>query len=673
VVRVSENAIVGAVLFEGNQRFSDAQLLDMVDLGSRGTFTDQRLQTDVRTIQLAYDRAGYTNVSVSARTETMDNGRIRVVFQMTEGDRAGIGAITFSGNYAFDGNLLKTVIGTRESHLLSWLFKDDSFDEDRLTVDAEAIRIYYTNHGYPDAQILSAVSEYDASQNAYFITFTISEGERYTFGNIGIETSIPGLDTEALKPAIRTYQGSTFSARAMTGSAEELAVRATGQGYAFADVRPRIDRDISSRTFNITYLIDEGARIYVERINITGNDKTRDFVIRRELDFAEGDPFNRSLVTRGRSNIMALNYFSTVDISTAQGSAPDRVVLNISVVEKGTGDYGASIGYDSQQGVLGEVSLTETNFLGRGQYMRIAVGAAQSGRSFNFSFTEPRFMGLKVSAGIDVYKRITDESPNTFYGTDTTGGQFRIGIPITNEISSTVFAGYENKTFIEAAAPTSQLVVNGQQRNKAFIGYSLTYSTIDDPRRPTSGLRATFTQQYAGLDNNFVSSEVRARYFMPLLESSRIVASVRGQAGIITDFSGGGVHPTESFLLGSGFVRGFQYGGLGPRSAAGEPLGATYYAGLSAEIEFPLPVPDNYGLKGAVWLDAGYVGTMSAAVPAGAAAGATGSAQPLRASVGASLIWDSPFGPLRGDFAHVLQKDTGDVTQFFALTISSLL
>lgn len=668
-VRVSENPIVASVLFEGNQRFSDDQLVSMVEMGSRGIYTDAGLATDIQSIRLAYDQAGFNNVSVTSRTEVVEGGRLRVVFVVNEGDRAGVAAINFTGTNKINGNQLKSIITTKETHLLSWLLRDDAYDEDKLAVDSELIRIYYANRGYPDAQVLSAVADFDVSENAYFVSFTISEGEYYQFGNISIETSIPGLDTNALKSAIRTFEGNRYSFRSLQQSSEELAIRTTQQGYAFADVRPRIDRDVANRTFNVTYLVDEGARIYVERINIYGNSKTRDFVIRRELGFAEGDPFNRSIISRGKSSIEALGFFSSVDVSSQPGSAADQVVINIAVNETSTGDYGATAGYSTQEGVLGELSLTERNFLGRGQYVKASIGASQRGRSFDFSFTEPRFAGLKISTGFDVYKRISDETSASFYGTDATGGQIRVGVPLTNEFQTTFFAGFESKTFVDNNPDDSALIADGDTRSKAFIGYTLVYDGVDSRTNPTSGLFANLTQQYVGLDNNFIKTELKARYFMPLLEDSGFVASVRGQVGVINDL-GGGVNPTETFRLGPNLVRGFEGGGLGPRRATGEGLGATYYAGLSAEIEFPIPVlPESYGLSGAVWADLGYVGTESAAGPVAQA----GNTTPVRSSIGASVIWDSPFGPLRGDFAHVLQQDTADRTQVFQLTLKSLL
>lgn len=672
-VAQAQEQLVASVLFEGNRRFSDKDLLAMVDVSTSGVFTQQRLAADIESIRQAYDREGFMSVAVTARTEATADGRVRVIFNVSEGNRAGIAAINFTGNNSIGANNLKGAMLTKESGILSWLLRDDMYDEQKMAVDREIIRRYYANRGYPDAQV-NSVAEYDAARNAYFVNVTVNEGQRYDFGNVGIETSINGLNTDVLRGTVRTGQGSTYSIDDLQESIEDMAYEATAQGYSFADVRARLDRDVATGTFNVTYLVDEGARVYVERINITGNTKTRDFVIRRELGFAEGDPFNRSMVVRGRGNIEALDYFSRVDVSTGPGSAPDKIVLNINVEEKPSGEYGATAGYSTSDGILGEISLTERNFLGRGQFLRAAIGATQAGRTFDFSFTEPRFMGLRVSAGVDAYHRIYDETDTSFYGSQVTGGQLRLGVPLTDALSATFFGGYERKAIADTKGPASDLVDDGDEFNKAFAGYTLTWNGLDDIQNPTEGLYATVTQQYVGWDHNLLKSEARARYFMPLIQDSGIVASVRGQAGVINSLEGNPVHSIEAFMPGSQLVRGFQGRGLGPRLTTGEVLGTTMFAGISGEVEFPIPgLPENYGLSGAVWADAGWIGDPTNLALGTGTYDAASNDVPLRTSVGASLIWDSPFGPLRGDFAHVLNKSTEDQTQIFQFTISTLL
>jgi outer membrane protein insertion porin family len=427
----------------------------------------------------------------------------------------------------------------------------------------------------------------------------------------------------------------------------------------------------------VTYLVDDGQRLYVERINITGNEKTRDFVIRRELPFAEGDPFNRALVTQGKANIEALGYFARVGFGVEQGSASDKVILNIMVEETSTGDYGVTAGYDSQSGILGELSLTERNFLGRGQYLRASIGASQGGKSFEFSFTEPYFMGLKMSAGIDVYHRITDEAATNVFGQTTTGGQLRFGMPLTRDVKAQLFAGLDRTVIDDNNGPASSVFNHNDIFDKAFIGYSLNYDGVDDPKKPTEGFTAQLTQRYVGWDYNFLKTEAKARYFMPLNSDLGLVGSVKVQAGMINDFSGAGVNSLENFTYGNTLVRGFVPRGMGPKDGS-EILGYTAYVGGSAEVTFPIPVlPESYGLSGAIFADAALISGQGQGTPDAASL-----TSPVKSSVGASIIWDSPFGPLRGDMAWILSKNSTDSTTkvcaavycpAFALTLQTLL
>ncbi|WP_158541679.1 outer membrane protein assembly factor BamA [Pelagibacterium lacus] len=666
--QVAEGATVASIAFDGNSRFNDNQLTAMVNVAVRPVYTQAGLAEDVATIQAAYRQAGFTNVTVGVTAEPTADGRVNVRFQVNEGGRAGIAAINFTGNNAISGAVLKGVVQTKETHLFSWLFRDDEFSEDRLAIDRERIRLYYANRGYPDARVLSSVAEFDAARNAYFINFAIDEGQRYDFGNIAIETSIPGLNADALRGGISTSAGSRYSISELSESTQELAVRATNQGYAFADVRPRIDRNLENNTFNITYLVDEGPRIYVERINITGNTKTRDFVIRREFDFDEGDPFNRTLVTRGRQAIEALGFFSSVQVTSAPGSAPDQVVLNVSVVERSTGDYGVGAGYSTRDGLFGEISLTERNFLGRGQYLRIALGRSENGETYDFSFTEPRFMGLRISAGVDLYRRVVAEGTTFSYGIESTGGQLRFGLPLTNDVSLSTRIGLEQNIYYDSNGDAPGYIVDGMVRDQLNVGYTLTYDTLDNQRRPTEGFLLSFSQDYTTLTSDFLTTEVRARVYYPIWEEMGVVGSIRGQAGAVTDLSGGGIHPADAFQLGPNLVRGYSYGGMGARAANNDPLGVLAYAGISAEIDFPLPfLPENWGLRGAVWGDAAWIDGISSP-----AHDATGLGNPFKSSVGGSIIWESPMGPLRGDFAHVIDPDSFDRTQVFQLTLSTL-
>ncbi len=680
VAHAETQKLVSSVLFEGNNAFSDAALLAMVNVGERGSYTEQSLASDVESIRLAYAAKGFDKVSVSVKTEASDNGRTRITFVVNEGERTGVAAINFTGNGSIGSGALKAIIRTHETGLLSWLFRDDTYSQEQLQIDSSLIELYYANHGYPDAKVTSAVGEFDASRSAYFVNFTISEGDRYRFGTVAVETSIPGLNADVLASTIRTGKGETYSYANLNRSQEDMAVEATSQGYAFADVRPRVERDAANGVFNVTYLVDEGARLYVERINITGNTKTRDAVIRRELDFGEGDPFNRTMVQRGKSAIEGLGFFKAVNFDMQAGSAPDKVVINIQVEEQSTGDYGLSAGYASDSGLLGEVSVTERNFLGRGQYVKASISASQTGQSYTLSFTEPRFMGLKVSSGFDLYHKITDDGVGARYGTAATGGQIRFGLPVTRDIDLQFMTGIEQKS-VSDENNDSSIVDDGDVFTKEWIGYTATYNGLDNTKRPTEGLYATLTQQYFHGDwssasstasDDFIKSEVKGRYYMPLLADANIIGSIKGQAGIINALDGGDISPLETFRSASSLVRGFSI--MQPLSSLStEGLGYTSYVAASAEIEFPIPViPESYGIRGAIWADA-------ALIDGNGNLGLGDSVKPgsiddnFKASVGASVIWDSPFGPLRGDFAYILNKATDDKTEVFQLTLQQLL
>lgn len=665
-VVVKENPIVSAVLFEGNKKFSDSKLNGMVEVSSRGVYSEAAVAQDARNIELAYDQAGFSAVSVTSRVENAANSRVEVTFLINEGERAGIAKITFTGNNSIGDSQLKAAIRTRESHLLSFLFRDDVYDEDKLNVDSELVRLYYADRGYPDAQVLSAVAEFDAERNAYFINFTIDEGERYEFGEIDIQTSIAGLDANSLKSTVRTQDGRRYSISNLQKSAAAMARSAAYQGYSFAEVRPRLDRDIENKRFNVTYLVDEGARLYVERINVYGNTRTRDFVIRREFEFAEGDPFNRTFLAAGRESLQALGFFSRVDVNAEQGSGPDKVVINVVVEEKSTGSWGGGASYSPQSGFGLELSLEEKNFLGKGQHLKLAMGGTFGSHTYDFSFTEPKFMGLDISAGIDVYKRQVDEGKYYNYGTDSTGFQVRVGAPLVDKLNVGLFAGYDQTTFTDTDSNAPTYIPASLQ--KAFAGYSLNYTDVDNVMRPTEGFALSLTQQYVGIDHNLLKTEVKGRYYIPVLPDQGVIASLKGQAGIINELGGGNVHPTETFVPGPNLVRGFKSRGFGPKNGTNS-LGITEYLALSAEVEFPIPVvPESYGLKGAVWADAAYLGAASL----DPALVTSGNGLQTRTSIGASILWDSPLGPLRGDFAHVLDKDTADETQVFALTITTL-
>ncbi|WP_113155143.1 outer membrane protein assembly factor BamA [Nitratireductor sp. OM-1] len=682
IVTVDEYSIVNQVIFQGNKKIKDANLARAVQLQPRKSFSNQSLQADEETIREAYRRIGRDDATVTGRTQALDDGRVNVIFEVQEGGRTKIAAINFVGNEAFGNGRLRDVISTKQSNFLSFLMRDDIYDDNRLRADEETLRRFYYNRGYADFRVISATADLDEVENAYTVTFTVDEGERYRFGNIGVESTVTGIDTDALNAEIKTRQGNVYSAKNVEDSIIALTENVAGKGYAFAQVTPRGNRNFETREIDVVYSIDEGPRAYIQRIEIRGNQRTRDYVIRREFDLSEGDAFNQVLVQRAKRRLEGLNFFQTVNISTVPGSQPDQVILVVDVVEKSTGEFSIGAGYstasgDSSSGGFSvEGSVTERNFLGRGQFVRIAAGGGKDSRDYSFSFTEPYFLGRRISAGFDVYRRTRKFDDK--YDRDTTGATIRFGLPITEALSSQLAYNFSQEEYtgvgfcaddpIDPAkcnlAPALIEAIDDGKWIKSSVSGSLVYNTIDDMKNPHSGLYANLTLEVAGLggDAKFVKATARGTYYQTLSEELDLVGLFTVGAGHIQALDGD-LRVFDHFSSSDRIIRGFDYNGIGPyQNASGsgiDHIGGKTYFNASAEAQFPFPVlPESFGLRGAVFADA-------ATLYGSDIAGAIGTDLQWRASVGAGLIWASPFGPLRVDYAYpILKEDTDDVQNF---------
>ncbi|WP_395446758.1 outer membrane protein assembly factor BamA [Aminobacter sp. UC22_36] len=687
VVQVSEYQVVNNVLFQGNKKLKDAALGGAVQLKPRGAFSQATLDSDAQSIKEAYKRVGRDDVTVGTKVIDLGENRVNVVFEINEGGRTKIAAINFVGNDAYGDRRLADIISTKRSSFLSFMLRDDIYDEDRLRADEEALRRFYFNHGYADFQVVSAFGELDEATNQYTITITVDEGQRYTFGDVTVESSIPEVDGASLQRLVETRKGDVYNAKDVEDSIIAITENVAGAGYAFAKVTPRGDRNFETRTISVAYTVDQGAKAYVERIEIRGNERTRDFVIRREFDVSEGDAFNQVLIQRAKKRLEALNFFEKVEVSTAPGSQPDQVVLVVDLVEKSTGEFSIGAGYSTggdNAGPSVEGSITERNFLGRGQFIKFSAGGGKNSRDYSFSFTEPYFLGRRIAAGFDVFRQ-TRKYDN--YDSDVTGGTIRFGLPITNNISTQLAYNISQEEYNlskdcdsngdgipNPGCSVSQAIVNGVKDSpwiKSSVSGTLVYNTIDDMKSPHNGIYANFTTEVAGLggDAKFVKFTGRASYYQTLSEELDIVGLVSAGGGHIQGFGDDGLRVFDQFKSNDRMIRGFKYNGIGPRdTATGEHLGGTTYFNASAEAQFPIPVvPESFGLRGAVFADAA---TLYGSKVSGVNFG-TSTDMELRASVGVGLLWASPFGPLRIDYAMPVQKQEGDDTQEFNFGIST--
>jgi outer membrane protein insertion porin family len=676
VVVVVENPVINEVAFEGNKKFKDEQLSGLVESKPRGVFTQAKVQNDVAKILELYRRSARFEASVTPQTIALPNNRVNLVFVITDGPKTGIAGLTFIGNEAFGEARLRNVIQTRRSNILTFIRGGDNYDPDQLASDEEKLRQYYLARGYADFQVVSSSAELDRERNTFFISFTLNEGPRYRFGQISVDSTITGVDTAILQRQVITDEGDVFSNSDVEKSTENITLYLAAHGYPFAQTRPRLDRNPDTLTIGVTYVVDEGARVYVERIDVRGNTRTRDYVVRREFDIAEGDAYNRVLVDRAERRLKRLGYFSDVRIFNEPGSSDDRVIVVVQVVEQPTGDLSFGIGVSTGDGVVGDVSLTEKNFLGRGYNLRASVGAGTNSRSYEFGFTDPYFLGRRISAGVNVYRRINQETSFRHYDYNTTGGGLTFGFPITEDF--TVQTGYKVE-LQEISVDDDKCELPDTDDNNvsraicdangdtlvSSVFYSLIYDTLDSRINPRDGFYTRFTQEFAGVggDVRWLRTTGSASYYHELLADRDVIGLVKVQGGDIFGL-GEDVRLLDAFFKGGETVRGFGTSGFGPRDiSTDDALGGNIYVAGTAEVQFPLPViPREIGLKGAFFADAGTLFDTDADVgPTGKLADDAS----IRSAVGGSVLWASPLGPLRADFAWAITKEDYDDTQWF--------
>jgi len=744
IVTVVEAPVINRLAFEGNHRLKDEQLQEEIQSKERNALSRPAVQADTQRIIEVYQRNGRFDVTVVPQIIDRPNNRVDLIFQINEGEKTGIKHIVFVGNKSYADWRLKDVIKTAESNWLSFLQTTDVYDPDRIEADRDLIRRFYLKHGYADVQVVSATGVYDPAQKGFVVTFTIEEGPLYRFGAIDVQSNVRAVDAQTLRSSLRMAAGQPYNGEAIEKTVEDLTIELARRGYPFGQVRPRGDRNATTRTIGVVFVVDEGVRAYIERINIHGNYRTRDYVIRRELDINEGDPYNRALIDRAERRIKNLNYFKNVKITNEPGSAPDRVVINIDVEEQSTGDFSVMGGFSTANGWLASVSIQERNLLGTGRFAKAAVTYGQYIRSVEVNYAEPYFLDTRSSVGVDLFAKETIANSYLSYGTQSYGGTVKWGIPLREDLGfqlrysaytqkitlpsylddcnnlnpdfATTFptpaaiaanaggAGYAGYAAALAAGTQTNCFYYGQASLPvrvelaqgayltSLVGYGFSYSTLDNNKLPTSGMYVNFGQDFAGVggDVAYMRSTVDMRTYYEVV--SDLIANLHLQAGDMIGLNNGGsVRMLDDFKMGPNLVRGFQPAGIGPRDVTpgttGDNIGGTMYWGASVEMQYPFYfLPKDSGFRGAVFVDSGSVWGYKGETTNAATGEINGLVVPvapntpfvcqcgmqyadnaaIRASVGASLIWDSPFGPLRFDLAYPFLKQGYDRTQFFA-------
>ena len=676
VVVVEENPIISEIAFEGNDALSDEELGQIASLRPRLPFTVAAAEADAAEIVEVYRRSGRYGAEVEPVVIERPDNRVDLVFEIDEGDPTGICSIDFVGNAIYSDWRLERVIETDETGLLSFFLSADFYDPDRLELDKELLRQFYLGRGYADFTVLSATAELRPDRDCFFVTFVVEEGPRYRFGRLDVLVREPGLDPAAFAALIPgDLTGDIYDAGEVEEIADALKDLAAQQGYAFVDVTPRADKDEEERVIGVTFVLEQGPRVFVERIDIEGNTRTLDRVIRREIDLVEGDPFDAEEIREARADIRGLNYFETVDIEVEPGTAEDRAVLTVDVQEKSTGSLSFGLGYATDSGIIGNVALSERNFLGRGQTVRSTVTVAGETQIYDFSFIEPRFLDRDLSLGFRGFFLEDDRSDESSFDQNRAGFNLFSGFPLSED--ARIRPSYElvfDEIDISRRASPAILADEGDAVTSA-PGYRLIYDKRNDTLEPTEGFLMTLDQEFAGLggDRRFVKSSGLAKGWYSLFDET-LVTSAAVEAGALVSFNDSS-RVTERYFLGGQSLRGFRSGGIGPRDLnSDDAIGGNYFASMSLEASFPLGLPEELGVFGGAFVDAGTVWGLdetSFDATEFQPAVTIDDDPSLRVSAGGLLFIDSPFGPLEFSLGFPIVKEDYDETQLFRFSVGT--
>jgi outer membrane protein insertion porin family len=557
-------------------------------------------------------------------------------------------------------------VQTRESRWWRILSTDDTYDPDRLSFDRELLRKFYLSNGYADFRVVSAVAELAPDRDGFYITFTIEEGDRYKFRDIDLVSRLRDLNVDDLRQRITTTSGDWYDADKVEQSITALTDAVGSLGYAFVDIRPRINRDREARTVDVTYEIQEGPRVYIERINIVGNMRTLDKVIRREFRLAEGDAFNSAKLRRSRQRIRNLGFFERVEVTNVPGEAPDRTVVNVEVQERSTGELSFGVGFSTSDGALADVSIRERNLLGRGQDLKLGFTISQRRQEIDLSFTEPYFLDKNISAGFDIFRITRDFQDESSFDQENVGFTLRAGYQITEPLRQTLRYTLREDTIENVSADASRLIREQEGTTlSSTVGQELLYDRRDDRFDPTEGYYVRLINDFAGFggDVTFLRNRLGAGYYYPVVEEW--VASLTGELGYIQDFDEP-IRIQNRFFIGGETLRGFASAGIGPRDiTTGDALGGREYAIGSAQLTFPSGLPKELGIRGSFFTDFGTLRDSDSTGPE------VVDVDSIRVSIGLGAVWRSPFGPIRLSVATPVLKEDFDETELFRFSFGS--
>ncbi|MBL4855194.1 MAG: outer membrane protein assembly factor BamA [Robiginitomaculum sp.] len=683
VIRVVENPIINRVIVEGNKALKTDKITDELEAAPRSVFTRSRVQADVQRIVDLYSQSGRFAAQVIPKVVQQDQNRVDLIFEITEGPTTGIKRINFIGNNEYSDRRLRKQLATKESIWYKFLTSNDNYDPNRLEFDREQVRTFYTDRGFADFRVVSAVAELVPNQKDFYITFTVDEGLEYTWGDITVETELEALDQKVLEAIVPIRTGRIYRSSDVEAAIDTLTFASGAAGYAFVDIQPQIKRNRETKTVDLVFNMVEGPRVYIERIDIVGNTTTLDYVIRREMELVEGDAFNRILLDRSRNRVRGLRFFEAVEITEIQGSTPDRAIVEVKVVEQPTGELSFSAGFSSASRFLVDFTISQRNLRGRGQQLRLAIRASSFRQEIDLRFTEPRFLNRNLAAGIELFNITNDFTRQAGFRSTRVGAQATLGFRVTDFTSLQARYALRRETVDCSAALTQtnpQLCLQQNNRLSSVLGYTFNWDRKNDPIQPTGGFDLFLTQDFAGLggDVKYLRTEFRAATYRGIIKD--VVATLKVSGGFITGWGGDAVQINDRFFKGSQTFRGFDRAGIGPRQVIlnnpafpegqrGNALGGNAFGHAVAEVSFPLVA----SLTGSIFIEAGTVGLLDDEfrVTPDPNILIVRDDLSIRSVVGSSIFWTSPFGPIRFDFTQSLARESFDEAVSFQFNTST--
>jgi outer membrane protein insertion porin family len=703
-IKIEENPVIRKITIEGSKKLKAATIKKELQVKEGTIYSKFQLDSDVKRIESTYKKMGYFATSAQSTIKMRGQDSVDVTIFINEGEKPKIKKIIFYGNTKFSQKDLLKIIASKEAAWYRLFSSSDLYDQDRIMLDKDLLKQHYMQEGYANFKVLSSTSEITPNGESFLLTYIITEGERFNFGKSSIDCQIKDIDATELKKFIDYKEGEIFNESLIDKTVYQITSSMGNKGYTFIDVDYNLEKDEKNKIVNIRYTVNETAKYFVKNINIIGNTRTLDRVIRRELRIYEGDPFNLSKIQRSKQKVANLGYFSSVEFENKQTSEFDKLDLDIKVKETSTGSMRFAIGYNTASGAIGSTTLSEYNFLGKGQIVEFDFSKAKKSSDISFSFTEPKFMDRNLAVGFDIFTTSQDKSDQSSFNAKSKGLTLRTGYDINEYLYHNINYSIKNEKSDKSKDASIFLKAQPNKTRASSIGHSITYDKLNSRISPTKGYMVKITQNFAGVGGNvkYLQHQLYTSYFKPLYKEN-VILNLIGRAGNIRGIGGNNVNVNDSFFVGEDYIRGFDVSGIGPRvkkytgnDDQASLGGNTFFAG-TAEIQFPLGLPEEFGMKGAVFSDFGTLFDTDAAKykcegkDCGCDSGVNDkkiSSKPLceggrlnsdyidtskkiRASYGVGLVWDSPLGFIRLDYGTPFTKESFDKTSRVRFSIGT--